>query len=74
MLELTLIFLTLVHFGHSQNCFTASDSKDPNAPCVFPFKYDGVTYFGCPVDLFDKNRRWCSTQVDQNGEHVRDYS
>ena len=51
-------------------CVTESDSKVPNAPCVFPFKHKGVVYEGCPVDSSDKTRRWCSTKIDENGKHV----
>ncbi len=40
------------------------------AACVFPFTYNGVTYSGCPVDLEDSSKRWCSTQVDAQGNHV----
>jgi hypothetical protein len=42
----------------------------PNAPCVFPFKFQGEVYNGCPVDLEDPSKRWCSTRVDANGEHI----
>ena len=51
-------------------CVTESDSKVPNAPCIFPFKHKGVVYEGCPVDSSDKTRRWCSTKIDKNGKHV----
>jgi len=51
-------------------CLTASDSKDPGKECVFPFKYENVTYFGCPMDPEDATRRWCSTKTDENGVHV----
>ena len=32
-------------------CSTANDSKVPNKPCVFPFKFKDVVYEGCPTDL-----------------------
>ena len=32
-------------------CSTANDSKVPNKPCVFPFKFKNVVYEGCPIDL-----------------------
>ena len=54
-------------------------------PCVFPFKFNGVTFIGCiPVHskvkiLFIKHHNnlyykhfqpYCSTKVDDNGVHV----
>ena len=54
-------------------------------PCIFPFTFNGVTYNGCPTfrDTLDikikslmiipdsyLNRRWCSTKVDKNGNHM----
>ena len=35
--------------------------------CVFPFKFDGVTYNGCTTVIDDK--LWCST-LTNNGVHV----
>jgi len=52
-------------------CLTASDSKDPGNECVFPFKHDDITYFGCPIDPEDATRRWCSTKTDENDVHVK---
>ena len=54
-----------------QKCFTTKDSVDPNKQCIFPFKFKGVTFYGCPTDLIDKKRRWCSTKTDSSGNHVR---
>jgi len=53
----------------SSRCLT-NGGKNPFAPCVFPFTYDGVTYFGCPKDLFEADKRWCSTKTDSKGNHV----
>ena len=38
--------------------------------CKFPFKYEGETYTGCPVDPYEASETWCSTKVDQDGNHV----
>ena len=27
-------------------------------------------FLGCPLDPDDKTKRWCSTKVDSNGNHV----
>jgi len=51
-------------------CLTTSDSKDPGAKCVFPFKYKGKTYTGCPPVLGNPGRTWCSTKTDSDGNHV----
>ena len=42
----------------------------PNTACIFPFVHEGKSYFGCPIDPDDSSKRWCSTQVDSNGNHV----
>jgi len=34
------------------------------------FSIQGEVYNGCPVDLEDTSKRWCSTRVDANGEHI----
>ena len=36
--------------------------------CQFPYNYDGVTYTGCTS--VDHTGNWCSTSVDQNGDHI----
>ena len=53
----------------STGCKTVGGPK-PYVPCIFPFKYEGVTYTSCPVDLEDPSKRWCSTKVDGYGNHV----
>jgi len=55
--------------GTNKTCTTTSDSVDPGTKCVFPFIYEGVEHFGCPMDP-ENNRRWCSTETNENGEHV----
>ena len=51
-------------------CLTSDDSVNPEAECIFPFKYNNYTYHGCPLDPEDKTKRWCSTKTDENGEHI----
>ena len=36
---------------------------------VFFSKIDFL-FIGCPLDSDDKTKRWCSTKVDSNGNHV----
>merc|ERR1711963_293246 len=41
--------------------------------CVFPFKFQGVTYNGCAEWIYGGEHHgstWCSTKVDANGEHL----
>ena len=56
-------------FAAQSSCITKG-GKNPFKPCIFPFSYKGVKYFGCPKDLFDPTERWCSTKVDSRGVHV----
>ena len=66
-----LILFTIVLSVHGQlKCRTTADSKDPKKPCIFPFKFKGEKYFGCPPDPEVKGRRWCSTAVDNRGNHI----
>ena len=37
--------------------------------CVFPFTFSDVKYTGCTT-ILDPNNPWCSTRVDENGEHI----
>jgi len=69
-----ILFWTLSIFGthqlvFAQNCKTVS-GPSPNSRCVLPFTYNGRTYYECPVDPEDSTKFWCSTQVDQNGNHI----
>ena len=48
-------------------CKTVS-GPDANKPCVFPFRFKGITYNTCS---FEKSSRpWCSTRVDKKGNHI----
>ena len=39
--------------------------------CVFPFKYNGVTYNTCTMD--GEEALWCATGTNADGEYVGDY-
>lgn len=41
-------------------------------PCVFPFIYSDVQYYGCSVASIGENHRaaWCATKVDDDGYAV----
>ena len=51
---------------------TTKTGPDPNKSCQFPFKYDGITYNQCTTDGNEENETlaWCSTKVDNSGNHV----
>ena len=52
---------------------TTTNGPDPNKPCIFPFILDGNTYKCCTTVLNDPGdtNAWCSTMVDDFGEHVQ---
>merc|ERR1719497_189409 len=39
--------------------------------CVFPFSYQGTTYGACTQAGSENGAAWCATEVDENGEVVR---
>ena len=41
-----------------------------NKPCKFPFRYLDVTYNTCTLVDAENNKPWCSTNVDDNNNHV----
>ena len=53
----------------TQQCKTFG-GPDPSQKCIFPFKWDEKTYYGCPIDPNDSSKTWCSTKVDQEGNHI----
>merc|ERR1719392_448330 len=52
------------------SCTTDSGPYSGN-PCVFPFRYNGVTYTSCTTQ--DKSAAWCSTKTTLAGTHVPGY-
>ena len=56
------------YFILESNCMTIGGNF-PNKPCIFPFKFDGSTYYNCKHE--DDSPSWCSTKVDENGNHVK---
>ena len=50
-------------------CTTIS-GPSTNQRCVLPFKFNGVTHRKCPIDPDNSNLNWCSTKIDQNGQHI----
>jgi len=54
----------------SSCCKTVSGSK-PGQYCVFPFKFQGVSYNGCTTN--GGSQPWCSTNTDALGSHMYGY-
>ena len=49
-----------------QKCSTTNKT-----PCIFPFRHKNVTHVGCTLESSSSdNLAWCSTKVDQAGNHV----
>lgn len=51
----------------SGECITVSGNR-PGQPCIFPFRYDGISYSGCTTA--GNVAPWCSTMTDFTGQHV----
>ena len=52
-------------------CVTVSGAS-PDLPCIFPFRFNGVTHNKCTWDQahLTEHKAWCSTLVDETGHHV----
>lgn len=61
------MFLNSVDMPKTE-CTTVS-GPDPKKPCVFPFKHKGNTFITCALSPID-DKHWCSTLVDEAGEHI----
>ena len=59
--------LILILFLRILACKT-NGGNEVNKPCVFPFIYKSVDYYGCTK--VDSDKYWCYTEVDSNGYGV----
>ena len=50
-------------------CITTG-GPDANKTCIFPFTYKGKIYTNCTLDGDSSGGSWCSTLVDESGNHV----
>jgi len=52
-------------------CITDSGAS-AHKPCIFPFKFNGVTYTTCTwvSSHLTEHKPWCSTMVDESGHHI----
>jgi len=63
--------LSLATIGTAaQRCYTTQESNNPNVACVFPFIYQGTTYYECTRDSDPEGKRWCATKVDEEGFYI----
>ena len=65
-----LLFVSCMIQAQKRNCFTTNDSKSPNTPCSFPFRFQGKLRRGCITEADPDRRHWCSTKTDQNLNHI----
>ena len=63
-------FFTSIFLASTNSQCKTVGGPDPFKKCVFPFKWNGNTYYGCPTDPDDRSKTWCSTKVDTGGNHV----
>ena len=56
-------------FSLLDECQTV-DQSGANKPCIFPFNLEGITYNTCTLVAADNDKPWCSTRVDNFGNHV----
>merc|ERR1712173_254560 len=54
--------------GSGAGCIT-NDGPAAGSACAFPFNFMGTTHFGCTT-IDGDTRPWCSTQTDENDDHV----
>jgi hypothetical protein len=51
-------------------CFVTEATSNISKKCIFPFKFGGIEYHGCIADNDFAGKFWCSTEVDEDGDHV----
>ena len=53
----------------SDDCYTLGGAS-VGVECVFPFIFDNKRYHSCIYHSSTDGKPWCSTKVDDNGEHI----
>ena len=56
------------HLNLDDGCYTldANNKSLENAPCIFPFNYEGEKFEGC-TDLKNDGLFWCASEVNEDG-------
>ena len=65
-----LRYFLLINLASTNTICKTVGGPDPFKKCVFPFTWNGNTYYGCPTDPDDSSKTWCSTSVDGRGNHI----
>ena len=52
--------------------FTVCHTEE-GTPCIFPFKHKDKWYNECTKDDHSESKFWCSTKVDENGNHDKEW-
>ena len=58
------------HPERTFDCITDDTGKQKRKPCKFPFRFQNTTHHGCTTAGADDDVPWCSTLVDEEGNHV----
>ena len=72
LLILLFFSLTVSKLARGAKVCVTISGADPNLPCIFPFRFNGVTHNKCTWDQahLTEHKAWCSTLVDETGHHV----
>merc|ERR1711884_816959 len=70
-IALSLSALALAVSLTSAQTYECVGADENPCKCVFPFKYNGVTYNTCTMD--GEEALWCATGTNADGEYVGDY-
>ena len=62
-------FFNTFNLDHENICKTTSGPSS-DVPCVFPFKFRGEIHNECNWDGDASDGAWCSTLIDDSGQHV----
>jgi hypothetical protein len=54
----------------SDGCTVIEKRTQELKPCIFPFKFFGQTLSACTTLKDPEDKPWCSTKVDDTGNHV----
>jgi len=68
---LSLAYYHVVLKFFSEICSVIEKKSKDFKPCIFPFNYLGVSYNNCTIVNDPDDNPWCSTKVDEEGNHVK---